>query len=54
MEEADGVIVTVDETSDNVTERSVLNLIFTPVNVNTVEQSTVSYIADQVYLDSLN
>ena len=54
MEEADGVIVTVDETSDNVTERSVLNLIFTPVNVNTVEQSTVSYIADQVYLDSLD
>ena len=54
MSEADGVIITVDESSDNVTERSVLNLVFTPITVKSAQHKLVSYIADQVYVDELD
>lgn len=54
VEEADGVILTVDETTDNITERSVLNLVLTPIKASEASQERVSYIGDQVYLESLN
>ena len=54
MDESDGVVITVDESSDNVTERSVVNLVLTPINVAKAEQDITSYIADQIYVDELD
>ena len=51
---ADGVIITVDETSDNVTDRSVLNLVLTPISASAATDKTASYIGDQVYVDKLD
>ena len=40
--------MTVDETSDNVTDRSVVNLVLTPITVSDASEKLTSYIADQV------
>ena len=44
-----------DETSDNVTDRSVLNLVLTPaISASAATDKTDSYIGDQVYVDKLD
>ena len=43
-----------DETSDNVTDRSVLNLVLTPISASAATDKTASYIGDQVYVDRLD
>ena len=43
-----------DETSDNVTDRSVLNLVLTPISASAATDKTASYIGDQIYVDKLD
>lgn len=50
VDEVDGVIVTVEEASDNFTDRSFLNIVFTPVKAEKASDKPISYIADQVIL----
>ena len=52
--QADGIILTVDESSDNVTERSVLNLVMTPIVADKASTKVVSYLGDQIYLDKID
>ena len=47
LDTSDGIMLIVDETSDNVTERSVLNILLTPVNATTTTEKVVSYLGDQ-------
>ena len=54
VNKADGIILTVDESSDNVTDRSVLNLILTPVTADSASRKIVSYLGDQIYADTVD
>ena len=54
LSQADGIILTVDESSDNVTERSVLNLVMTPIVADKASTKVVSYLGDQIYLDKID
>ena len=49
---ADGIILTVDESSDNVTERSVLNMVLTPITAAEAKDEQVSYIGDQLFIEN--
>lgn len=54
LDESDAVILTVDESGDNTTDRDILNIIITPVSADKPEEALVSYIADQIFLDECN
>ena len=43
-----------DETSDNGTDRSVLNLVLIPMSASAATDITSSYIGDQIYVDKLD
>ena len=53
MDEADGVVVIADESTDNEAEWCVFNILLKPINVEESGGKLVSYIDDQMFKDEL-